>query len=168
MIHEGSKADCDPLQDNLNINDSSNSTNTRSGMPPPYSSRSQQPENMPPKATNGLPGHTPTKSQEGGQRRLPNGLGFAPQRKLDIFADPPDSSKQRHRLRRNSDSSIASRLLSPEEEQQRRERHRKEREARHRDRKEKPSGSTKGKKPVKRLDIIDSLDVTSIYGTGCK
>lgn len=70
-------------------------------------------------------------------------------------------------MRRNSDSSIASRLLSPEEEQQRRERHRKEREARHRERRDRPPGTTKGKKPVKRLDVIDSLDVTSIYGTGC-
>ena len=92
---------------------------------------------------------------------MPNGLGFAPRPNLDIFADPPDPAKQRHRLRRNSDSSIASRLLSPEEEQKRREK----REARHRERKDRPPGSSKSKKP-KRLDIIDSLDVTSIYGTG--
>lgn len=70
-------------------------------------------------------------------------------------------------MRRNSDSSIASRLLSPKEEEQRRERHRREREARHRERKDRLPGSSKGKKPPKRLDIIDSLDVTSIYGTGC-
>ena len=31
-----------------------------------------------------------------------------------------------------------------------------------------PRGSPKAKKPNHRLDIIDKLDVTSIYGTGCK
>lgn len=135
-------------------------------MPPPYSNRPQQrPENVPPKSANG--GHHLTRSQEGSQRRLPNGLGLVPRQNLDIFADPLDPAKQRHRMRRNSESSIASRMVSSEEEQKRRERHRKEREARHRERRDRPPGSSKSKKSTKRLDIIDSLDVTSIYGTGC-
>ena len=56
--------------------------------------------------------------------------------------------------------------MSPEDERKRRERHRREREARHRDGKGRPSTSSRSKKPNKQLDIIDSLDVTSIFGTG--
>ena len=84
---------------------------------------------------------------------------------LNIFADPSDTSPRKsdtRRVRRNSDSSVVSRnsrLLDPEEEKRRQERRRRER--RHRDRRE-------GKKPDRKLDIIDKLDVTSIYGTGCK
>ena len=138
-------------------------------MPPPYSSRPPRSENVPPKPSNGFSGHQSSRSrEERPQRQLPNGLGPAPRQELDIFADPPDQTKPRHRMRRNSDSSIASRLMSPEDEQKRRERHRKEREARHRERKDRPPGTSKSKKPTKRLDIIDSLDVTSIYGTGRK
>ena len=52
-------------------------------------------------------------------------------------------------------------LLDPEDERRRRERRRREREARHRDGKPRSS-----KKANYQLDIIDKLDVTSIYGTG--
>lgn len=54
--------------------------------------------------------------------------------------------------------------LDPEDEKRRRERRHREREARHRDGKSRSSKKT----PSHRLDIIDKLDVTSIYGTGCK
>ena len=55
--------------------------------------------------------------------------------------------------------------MSPEEERRRRERHRREREARHKN----GSGRDgRSKKPVRNLDLIDSLDVTSIYGKGCE
>ena len=54
-------------------------------------------------------------------------------------------------------------LLDPEDERRRRERRRREREARHRDGKSRSS-----KKTNYQLDIIDKLDVTSIYGTGSK
>lgn len=68
-------------------------------------------------------------------------------------------------MRRNSDSSIASKIMSPEEERRRRERHRRERDSRHRH----GSGRDgRSKKPVRNLDMIDSLDVTSIYGKGCE
>lgn len=52
-------------------------------------------------------------------------------------------------------------VLDPEDERRRRERRRREREARHRDGKSRSS-----KKTNYQLDIIDKLDVTSIYGTG--
>lgn len=68
-------------------------------------------------------------------------------------------------MRRNSDSSINSRIMNPEEERKRRERHRREREARHNG-KSRPPTSSRSKKPNKQVDIIDSLDVTSIFGTG--
>ena len=155
------------VKDNLTLNDEPGAKDRRKEAPPSYSSRAPRSENIPPKPTNGLPGHHPTRSQEGNQRRLPNGLGMAPRQTFDIFADPSDQAKHRHRMRRNSESSIASKTLSPEDEQKRKEKYRREREARHRERKDRPPGAaSKSKKPVKRLDIIDSLDVTSIYGTG--
>ena len=80
---------------------------------------------------------------------------------MDVFADPPPS--RRPRPRRNSESSVNSRMPSPEEERQRKERYKRDREARHRDARAKH----KSKKSTQRLDIIDNLDVTSIYGKGC-
>jgi hypothetical protein len=69
-------------------------------------------------------------------------------------------------MRRNSDSSVADRKpLDPEGEKKRQERRRRERERRHREREGK---DPKSRKPDRKLDIIDKLDVTSIYGTGCK
>ncbi|KAL4911843.1 Pal1 cell morphology protein-domain-containing protein [Aspergillus aurantiobrunneus] len=92
---------------------------------------------------------------------------------FNIFADPPSKSKpsgsetrsrdRERRPRRNSESSIMERtpkLLDDDDERRRRERRRREREGRHRD------GKSRSKKPVYQLDIIDKLDVTSIYGTG--
>lgn len=57
-----------------------------------------------------------------------------------------------------------SKPLDPEDEKRRREKRHREREARHKDGKHRSSR----KAPAHRLDIIDKLDVTSIYGTGCK
>ena len=54
-------------------------------------------------------------------------------------------------------------LLDPEEDRRRRERRHREREARHRD--GKSSRSRRGNNY--KLDIIDKLDVTGIYGPGC-
>ncbi|KAL2867285.1 Pal1 family protein [Aspergillus lucknowensis] len=51
-------------------------------------------------------------------------------------------------------------LLDDDDERRRRERRRREREARHKD------GKSRSRKPGYQLDIIDKLDVTSIYGTG--
>lgn len=91
------------------------------------------------------------------------------QQTLDIFADPVDSSTARRldsnrRVRRNSESSVAERKpLDPEEEKKKQERRRRER----RERREREAKDPK-RKPDRKLDIIDKLDVTSIYGTGCK
>ena len=121
---------------------------------------------------NGRAGHRPSRSEE--ERRRRNGVNARDQNEtLDIFADPPEMVKPRERRhRRNSESSIINRNGKPidsEDERRRRERRHREREARHRDGKSRgyPSSSSKSKKPTQRLDVIDKLDVTSIYGTGC-
>ena len=93
-----------------------------------------------------------------------SGSRSRPTGELDIFADPSESPKKSdaRRIRRNSESSIADRKpLDPEEEKKRQERRRRERERRH-----KEGSSSKSKKADRKLDIIDKLDVTSIYGTG--
>ena len=122
-----------------------------------------------------IPGaHRTSRSQDEEQQRH-RGAGRArgATQELDIFADPSEISKSRpQRLRRNSDSSVADRHGKPltEEERKRRERRHREREARHREHRDGKGRhpSSKSKKPGHRLDTIDKLDVTSIYGTGCK
>jgi len=102
-------------------------------------------------------GHRPANSDEARKRQQ-----AAPRDKLDIFADPTFDPRPRDRerkTRRNSESSVRDKpSMDPEEEKRRRER--KYRES-------KRAGS-KSSKPNKKLDVIDKLDVTSIYGTGCK
>ena len=127
------------------------------------------PENMPPQVKNG---HRTTRSQEEEQEksgRKVRGLEDT----LDIFADPPPARRPpgQHRPRRNSDSSVAdrqSKSLDPEDEKRRRERRHRDRAHRQVDSKGRPipSASSKSKKPNHRLDVIDKLDVTSIFGTG--
>lgn len=78
---------------------------------------------------------------------------------------PSAASPQRRpdrRPRRNSESSVIN-LEKPltEEELKAREARRREREKRHRER------DGKEKKPSRRLDIIDQLDHTSLFGGGC-
>ena len=89
---------------------------------------------------------------------------------LDIFADPPALSqtskdKAPRRPRRNSESSVMDRGslldLDDDDDKRRRER-RRERESRSKD------GKSRSNRKDRRLDIIDKLDVTSIYGTGSK
>lgn len=88
----------------------------------------------------------------------------------DIFADPPRNvgSRPPRRPRRNSESSVmdqGSKLLDVDDaEKRRRERRHRERDARSKDKDGKPRSSRRDR----RLDIIDKLDVTSIYGTGSK
>ncbi|KAK0109887.1 hypothetical protein ONS95_002558 [Cadophora gregata] len=168
------------LFDNLTLDDKPAASNTMrpaptrpngEKMPSPSSSRT---ENVPPRGTpRGPPGHRPSRSQEEAMRarRLAGGSSIskpAPsQQELDIFADPVDSSTARRldgnrRVRRNSESSVADRKpLDPEEEKKRQERRRRER----RERRER-EGKDPKRKPDRKLDIIDKLDVTSIYGTG--
>lgn len=81
---------------------------------------------------------------------------------LDIFADPPETRSRDTKPRRNSESSVRdrpNRMLSPEDEKRRRERKAKD---------SLRADGSKSKKPSRKLDVIDKLDVTSIYGTGCK
>ncbi|KAL8759284.1 MAG: hypothetical protein Q9184_003669 [Pyrenodesmia sp. 2 TL-2023] len=153
------------LFNTLTLNDTSGGTEARSIAGPAPGYRPSRPENVPPGVQRrpGPPVHRPSRSEEE-QRRMRNGGNPRGPQTLDIFADPPEP--RRHRLRRNSDSSIASKTFVSEEERKRRERRHKEREAR-KEGKPRPNGtSSKSKKPNQRLDIIDSLDVTSIYGTG--
>lgn len=81
---------------------------------------------------------------------------------IDTPRSPPRQRQDQRRPRRNSDSSIvgADKIMTEEEkkarDQRRRERERRQREA-----------GGKDRKPASRkLDIIDQLDATSIYGTG--
>ncbi|KIW50034.1 hypothetical protein PV05_11658 [Exophiala xenobiotica] len=138
----------------LDLNDSAKSSQRA-----PANGASRR-ENMPPRPhQRGPPGrHRPSNSdeerrrQQAKQRGLPN--------ELDIFADPSENRPREKRTqRRNSESSVRDKPkdLDPEAEKRRRERKLREKEAK---------GSTKSKKPSARLDIIDKLDVTSIYGTG--
>ena len=161
------------MQDNLTLSDKpapSNTmrpparSNTGNTLPPPYSSALRG-ENVPPRAP---PGHRPTRSQEEAMRArraaASSGSKSRPTGELDIFADPSETPRKSdaRRVRRNSESSVVDRKpLDPEEEKKRQERRRRERK--HRDRE---GGSSKTKKPDRKLDIIDKLDVTSIYGTG--
>ncbi|KAH8886757.1 Pal1-domain-containing protein [Thozetella sp. PMI_491] len=115
-------------------------------------------ENMPPPGRRGPPPgphHRPTRSQEEAlrARRLQGGRPQDDNRSPSRRPDP-------RRPRRNSESSVADpdKPLT-EEEKKAREQRRRERERRHREHKD--------KKPTNRkLDIIDQLDATSIYGTG--
>jgi len=124
-------------------------------------SRSSRGENIPPRGPQ--LGHRPTRSQEEAlrARRVAGSSSRTtrPSGELDIFADP---APQKHRVRRNSESSVSSRSLDPEEEKKRQERRRRERRHREQGKEGRP------KKTDRKLDIIDKLDVTSIYGTGRK
>lgn len=100
------------------------------------------------------PGHKPSMSEEE-QRKLQS----RPRPDLDIFADPADAANRdrERRPRRNSESSVRDKPRSMDEEERRR------RERKYRESKRTGSKSTR---PNKKLDVIDKLDVTSIYGMG--
>lgn len=122
----------------------------------------RRPENVPPRFQRGPPpGHRPSFSEE--ERRRQQLL--AQQAGLDIFADPPankDRSQDRERRpRRNSESSVFNKSTTLDEEEEKKRRERKYRES-------KRPGTSRSKPVSKKLDVIDKLDVTSIYGTGCK
>lgn len=167
------------LQDELTLSDRSTpKSNTMRPPPPPPSKNAPtapRTENVPPRGSGH--GHRPSRSQEEAMRarRLVanGGSRSKPSQDLDIFADPSENSPRKNgearRVRRNSDSSVVDKHqkpLSPEEEKARQERRRRDRERRHRERDSKDGG--KPRKPDRKLDIIDQLDATSIYGTGCK
>ena len=136
-------------------------------------------ENVPPPV--GIkPNTRPTRPED--DQRPRNGLRPRdPGQPYDIFADPPYATRspEKRPIRQGSTDQVNAdrngRPLSPEDERRRRERRLREREARHRHRDSeskarlRPNGlsSSKTKKPG-HLDVIDKLDVTSIYGTGCE
>ncbi|KAL2834854.1 Pal1 cell morphology protein-domain-containing protein [Aspergillus cavernicola] len=145
------------LFENLSLNPASKATGSRPAPPRPEKPSQNGPlKSRPPR---------PTKDRSEGRSNDP----------FNIFSDPASKSKptgsgsgsrsrdRERRPRRNSESSVMERtpkLLDDDDERRRRERRRREREARHRD------GKSRSKKPAYQLDIIDKLDVTSIYGTG--
>lgn len=145
-------------QASMNISDNNELQKTRSRQanegprkPDPSSLRGFP---RPPTGQRPVTSHRPGNSDEAQQRR-------APQAELDIFADnfelkkPIQNSRQ---PRRNSESSIRDKpAMDPEEEKRRKDR--KYRESKR--------VGTKSGRPNKKLDVIDKLDVTSIYGTGC-
>ncbi|TEA10054.1 Protein PAL1 [Colletotrichum sidae] len=158
------------LFDGLSINDKKPSR--PDGNRPPTNRPPGPPgrDNMPPPGRRGPPppGHRPSRSQEEAmrQRRMQgngnNSVSSGPPRP----AGPPGSPQRRpqeRRPRRNSDSSLLIDFEKPlpEEEKKAKEARRRERERRARESKEKDP-----KKPSRKIDIIDQLDATSIYGTG--
>jgi len=140
------------------------------GKPPVPTNRPPGPprprgENVPPRGRGGPPAHRPSRSQEEAMRaRRPSGPG----------GKPPGGSPGRRppgsRPRRNSDSSIVDKDKPlTEEEKKARDARRRERERRYREHKaskEKEKEKDPKGKPSKKLDLIDALDATSIYGTG--
>lgn len=120
--------------------------------PPPAGRENAKPRGPP-------PAHRPSRSQEEDLRtRKTRGTGNSGTL-IDIDS-PPQQRRTERRPRRNSDTSILD-LTEDEREKRARDarRRERERERRHRENKE--------KKPTNRkLDIIDQLDATSIYGTG--
>lgn len=140
-----------PWQGDLDINQKPGSPQRSRGPPngAPRGDRMPPPPHM-----RRPPGHKRTPSEEEKRRRALAKMREA-KAELDIFADPTEKKSRSHR-RRNSESSIRDKSsLDPEEEKKRRER-------KHRD------GSKRGVRGQKRLDVIDKLDGTSIYGSGCK
>lgn len=135
------------------------------------SHKTQGPENVRPfRDWTMPPGHRSSRSQEEEQHRLRHvGKPRPPPQGLDIFADPPETGRFR-RPRRNSESSVADksgRISDLEDERRRRERRPRERDPRNKVEIRRPQ-TAKPKKPNQKLDLIDQLDVTSIYGTGCR
>lgn len=111
---------------------------------------------MPPGHRGPPPNHRPTRSQEEAlraRRMQSNGESS----KLDPSRSP--QRRQERRPRRNSESSVMDneRVMTEEERKARDQRRRERRQREGRD-----------KKPSRKLDIIDQLDATSIFGTGSK
>ena len=124
----------------------------------------------PPSRGTNIPTHRPSRSIEQGREQSPYRKNLRGQTQtLDIFADPPTTERHR-RPRRNSESSVADksgRFLDPEDERRRKERRYRDKDGKSRGEVRRPQ-TARTKKPNQRLDLIDQLDVTSIYGTGCK
>lgn len=109
---------------------------------------------QPPQQSN----HRHSRSNDENQRA---GVPRSPEKLVDIFATPEkDKVKPGQFVRRASETSV---IDTRQEEQRER---RKAREARAKDGKSRDPAAKKSKKPNPQMDLIDKLDVTSIYGTG--
>ncbi|KAI1379031.1 Pal1-domain-containing protein [Hypoxylon crocopeplum] len=148
------------LFNNLTLDDKDAKSRSEASRAPVNRAPSGQPrgENNPPRGRGPPPSssHRPTRSQEEAlrARRMQSSSNG------DRGAPSPQKRPMDRRPRRNSDSSMLEKPLT-DEEKKARDLRRRERERRHRERegKDKP-------KTGKKLDIIDQLDATSIYGTG--
>ncbi|KAI0101275.1 Pal1-domain-containing protein [Daldinia grandis] len=150
------------LFDNLTLDDGSRDAKTRPAPSRPANRPSGPPrgENNPPRGRGAPPtsSHRPTRSQEEALRaRRMHSTSNAGEKGL---SSSPNRKQPDRRPRRNSDSSMIEKPLT-EEEKKARELRRKERERRHREGKDKDKPRT-----GRKIDIIDQLDATSIYGTG--
>ncbi|KAI8961794.1 Pal1-domain-containing protein [Daldinia sp. FL1419] len=148
------------LFDNLTLDDGSKDTKSRPAPARPVKGPPGPPrgENNPPRGRGAPPSssHRPSRSQEEALRaRRMHSASNGGEKGL---SGPSDRKQTDRRPRRNSDSSMIEKPLT-EEEKKARELRRKERERRHREGKDKP-------RTGRKIDIIDQLDATSIYGTG--
>ncbi|KAI1457323.1 Pal1-domain-containing protein [Annulohypoxylon moriforme] len=154
MASKDQKTSADDLFGNLSLEDKARQAPSRPMNRPPGGP--PRGENNPPRGRGAPPSssHRPTRSQEEAlkARRMPSAsVG-------EKNAPSPQKRPSERRPRRNSDSSMLEKPIT-DEEKKARELRRKERERRHRDGKDKP-------RTGRKLDIIDQLDATSIYGTG--
>ncbi|KAJ5917910.1 hypothetical protein N7454_010285 [Penicillium verhagenii] len=117
-----------------------------------------------------VPAPSPFSSQSNTTRPVPDAVPRKPSSRQPPLRDarappsgrPTDSRQGPRRPRRNSESSVMerpSKLFDDDDEKRRRER-------RHRERERQRDGKPRSSRKDRRLDIIDKLDVTSIYGTG--
>ena len=166
-----SERHADDRQNNLKLSAKLPEDRTQRQRSPPVTGSWARAENLPPPSGGRMiPAHRPSRSNEQNHEQTPNRNNARGQPQgLDIFADPPINERYR-RLRRNSESSVADKagtLLETEDERRRRERRYRDKDGRGRGEVRRPQ-TARPKKPNQRLDLIDQLDVTSIYGTGCK
>ncbi|KAI1764395.1 Pal1-domain-containing protein [Hypoxylon sp. FL1150] len=148
------------LFDNLTLDDKDAASRTGLGRPPVNRPAGGPPrgENNPPRGRGPPPSssHRPSRSQEEALRaRRMHSTSNAGDKPMNLS---PQKRPAERRPRRNSDSSMMEKPLT-DEEKKARDLRRRERERRHREGKDKT-------KTGRKLDIIDQLDATSIYGTG--
>lgn len=117
----------------------------------------------PPSTTFPISNHRHNRSQDE-TLRARNDARSGGQEVLNIFATPPKNNDTR-RSRRNSESSVFD--AAKDELRTQKELRRRERDGKAGQSKSRAGRSSKSKRPNPHMDVIDKLDVTSIYGTGC-
>ncbi|KAK7946593.1 uncharacterized protein PG986_010914 [Apiospora aurea] len=133
------------------------------GGPPRGENQAPRGRGPPPR---GGPPHRPSRSQEEAMRaRKMHGPHASTGGDKSMLDTKRAERRPERRPRRNSDTSIMDSPLT-EEERKLIETRRRERERRHREKREEGKDVKDPTKKPKRLDLIDQLDATSIYGTG--